>query len=66
MMLESNIVEGAQKIQADRSKLVYGQSVTDACIGWDDTIAAIREAAEALRELAKAESPRQIVRSKAG
>jgi 3-deoxy-7-phosphoheptulonate synthase len=65
MMLESNIVEGAQKIQADRSKLVYGQSVTDACIGWDDTIAAIREAAEALREIAKPESAWQATGSKA-
>ncbi|TCS35958.1 3-deoxy-D-arabinoheptulosonate-7-phosphate synthase [Paucimonas lemoignei] len=50
MMLESNIVEGAQKIQADLSKLVYGQSVTDACIGWEDTVSAIREAAAVLRD----------------
>ncbi|RJG00393.1 3-deoxy-7-phosphoheptulonate synthase [Noviherbaspirillum sedimenti] len=53
MMIESNIVEGAQKIQADLSALVYGQSVTDACIGWDDTLSAIREAAAALRETAQ-------------
>ncbi len=53
MMIESNIVEGAQKIQADLSALVYGQSVTDACIGWDDTVAGIREAAAALRQTAK-------------
>ena len=50
MMLESNIVEGAQKIQPDLSKLVYGQSVTDACIGWEDTVSAVRQAAQALRE----------------
>jgi len=56
MMLESNIVEGAQKIHADHARLVYGQSVTDACIGWDDTAAAIREAAQALRGLATPES----------
>ncbi|MBI1892308.1 MAG: 3-deoxy-7-phosphoheptulonate synthase [Burkholderiales bacterium] len=49
MMIESNIVEGAQKIQPDLSALVYGQSVTDACIGWEDTESAIREAAVALR-----------------
>lgn len=53
MMLESNIVEGAQKIQADLSALVYGQSVTDACIGWEDTVGAIREAAGVLREIGK-------------
>ncbi|MBS1170324.1 MAG: 3-deoxy-7-phosphoheptulonate synthase [Burkholderiaceae bacterium] len=51
VMLESNLVPGAQKIPADLSRLVYGQSVTDACIGWDETAEAIREAAAALRRL---------------
>jgi 3-deoxy-7-phosphoheptulonate synthase len=37
IMLESNLKEGNQKIPADLSKLEYGVSVTDACIGWDDT-----------------------------
>ncbi len=37
IMLESNIKEGSQKISADLSKLEYGVSVTDACIGWEDT-----------------------------
>ena len=49
VMLESNLVAGTQKIQADLSKLVYGQSVTDSCLGWEDTVSAIREAAESLR-----------------
>lgn len=49
MMLESNIVAGTQKIQADLSKLVYGQSVTDSCIGWEETVAAIESAAALLR-----------------
>lgn len=53
MMLESNIVEGSQKIQADLSTLVYGQSVTDACIGWEDTVSAVREAATVLRDIVK-------------
>lgn len=51
MMIESNIVAGAQKIHQDLSKLVYGQSVTDACIGWDETRSAIQEAAAAMREM---------------
>jgi 3-deoxy-7-phosphoheptulonate synthase len=50
MMLESNIVAGTQKIQADLSKLVYGQSVTDSCIGWEDTVTAITAAADILRD----------------
>ena len=35
VMIESNLVAGAQSLST--SPLVYGQSVTDACIGWDDT-----------------------------
>ena len=36
VMLESNLVAGRQDI-AKPSDLVYGQSITDACIGWDET-----------------------------
>ena len=36
IMLESNLVEGNQKINS-RDKLVYGQSITDSCIGWEET-----------------------------
>ena len=34
IMLESNLVEGNQKIN-NREKLKYGQSITDSCIGWN-------------------------------
>lgn len=37
VMVESFIEPGAQPVSADRSKLVYGKSITDACIGWDET-----------------------------
>ena len=46
VMVESNLVAGRQDLG---SELVYGQSVTDACIGWDDTVAALSELAEAVR-----------------
>jgi len=36
IMLESNLVEGNQKINS-REKLKYGQSITDSCIGWNET-----------------------------
>jgi 3-deoxy-7-phosphoheptulonate synthase len=49
MMLESNIVAGNQPIPADRSRLVYGCSVTDACIDWETTAALLRESAEQVR-----------------
>jgi 3-deoxy-7-phosphoheptulonate synthase len=54
IMIESNLVEGNQPI-GDISELVYGQSVTDACIGWDDTekvLATLAEAVQARRALA--------------
>ena len=44
-MLESHLVAGAQKIPADLRQLTYGQSVTDACLGWDDTERALSLAA---------------------
>jgi 3-deoxy-7-phosphoheptulonate synthase len=44
-MLESNIHAGAQPVVADRSKLAYGVSITDGCIGWDETEALLLEAA---------------------
>jgi 3-deoxy-7-phosphoheptulonate synthase len=49
MMLESNLVAGNQPIPADRSKLIYGCSVTDACIDWESTAALLRETAALVR-----------------
>lgn len=48
VMLESNLVAGCQK-QVPGQPLVYGQSMTDACIGWDDTVPLLRELAAAVR-----------------
>ncbi|GGI88914.1 phospho-2-dehydro-3-deoxyheptonate aldolase [Shewanella hanedai] len=36
VMIESNLVEGRQDYIQDEP-LCYGQSITDACIGWEDT-----------------------------
>ncbi|MFP4362570.1 MAG: 3-deoxy-7-phosphoheptulonate synthase [Spirochaetia bacterium] len=36
-MVESNLKEGKQKISLPVENLVYGRSVTDACIGWEET-----------------------------
>ena len=48
LMLESNLVAGAQKL-VPGEELVYGQSITDACIGWDETYALLGELAAAVR-----------------
>ncbi|MGB5098495.1 MAG: 3-deoxy-7-phosphoheptulonate synthase [Porticoccaceae bacterium] len=37
LMIESNIEAGNQKLSANRAKMVYGKSVTDACIDWPTT-----------------------------
>ncbi len=52
-MLESNLEEGCQKIPQDLSKLKYGVSVTDACIGWEETERIMKHAASILRESRK-------------
>ncbi|NDD27784.1 MAG: 3-deoxy-7-phosphoheptulonate synthase [Proteobacteria bacterium] len=44
MMLESNINAGSQEASADRSKLAYGVSITDGCIGWEETEELLLEA----------------------
>jgi 3-deoxy-7-phosphoheptulonate synthase len=51
VMIESNIVAGKQAIPEDLSKLIYGCSVTDGCVGWDTTEQMIRDAHVALRDV---------------
>ena len=48
VMLESNLVAGAQKL-VEGQPLLHGQSITDACIGWDETQVLLRELAGAVR-----------------
>jgi len=47
-MIESNLVAGAQKL-VPGEPLVYGQSITDACIDWAETYALLTELAGAVR-----------------
>ena len=44
MMLEGNIHAGSQEPAADRTKLAYGVSITDGCIGWEETEELLLEA----------------------
>jgi 3-deoxy-7-phosphoheptulonate synthase len=44
LMLESNLHAGSQPVVADRSRLAYGVSITDGCIGWDETESLLLEA----------------------
>jgi len=49
LMVESNLFGGNQSIPEDLSKLQYGVSVTDGCIGWDATEQALRAMHEKLK-----------------
>jgi 3-deoxy-7-phosphoheptulonate synthase len=51
VMVESHLQPGAQKFAAgkdDPAKLAYGQSITDACIGWDDSLQVLATLSEAV------------------
>ena len=53
VMIESHLQAGAQKFtpgKDDPAKLAYGQSITDACLGWDDSVAAIDILAKAVKQ----------------
>lgn len=48
VMIESHLVEGNQKVN-DINDLVYGQSITDACINWETTEALLSKLADAVK-----------------
>jgi len=53
LMMESFLAEGRQDLK-DRRHLVYGQSITDACMGWEMTVPVLRDLAAAARARRKA------------
>lgn len=48
-MIESHLIAGRQDVMPEQA-LTFGQSITDACIGWDDSEAILRELAAAVRQ----------------
>ncbi len=51
VMLESHLQAGAQKFtpgKDDAAKLEYGKSITDACLGWDDSLTSLAELSQAV------------------
>jgi 3-deoxy-7-phosphoheptulonate synthase len=53
MMMESFLVDGRQDLR-DPANLVYGQSITDACMGWDTTVPVLKELAAGVSARRKA------------
>lgn len=49
VMIESHIKAGSQKV-IEGQELVYGQSITDACLSWDDTVPLLQDLAVAVQE----------------
>ena len=52
VMVESHLQAGAQKFapgKDDPAQLEYGKSITDACIGWDDSMAVLDTLAAAVK-----------------
>ena len=52
VMVESHLEAGAQKFtpgKDDPAALTYGQSITDACLGWDDSLAVLDILSDAVR-----------------
>ena len=48
VMVESHLVAGRQEL-VEGQPLAYGQSITDGCIGWDDSVTLLAQLAEAVR-----------------
>lgn len=52
VMVESHIEAGAQKFTPGKDRieqLRYGQSITDACLGWDDSVQALEVLSQAVQ-----------------
>ena len=47
IMIESNLIEGNQPISEN---LEYGKSITDACLGWEDTVVCLNKIADAVNK----------------
>ena len=47
VMVESHLVEGRQDLEPGRA-LTFGQSITDACLGWDDSVSLLEGLAAAV------------------
>ncbi len=53
VMVESHLQEGAQRFTPGKDRacdLEYGQSITDACLGWDDSVQVLETLSQAVRQ----------------
>jgi 3-deoxy-7-phosphoheptulonate synthase len=53
VMIESHLIDGAQKFTPGKDRveqLTYGQSITDPCLGWDDSLACLQTLSQAVKQ----------------
>ena len=50
VMLESHLVGGRQDVPKNGGQLTYGQSITDACLGWEQTVEVLHQLADDVRK----------------
>ena len=61
VMIESHLKAGNQKV-VEGQPLVYGQSITDACLSWDDTVPLLKELALAVQKRRTVDTSRSLSR----
>jgi len=59
VMIESHLKAGSQKV-VEGQPLVYGQSITDACLSWDDTVPLLKELAQAVQKRRTVDTSRSL------
>ncbi len=57
VMLESNLLAGRQEAFSEQTR-IYGRSITDACIGWEETVTVLETLAAGVRQCRQALGPR--------
>jgi 3-deoxy-7-phosphoheptulonate synthase len=59
LMVESHLNEGRQELEAGCT-LEYGKSITDACLGWEDTVALLDTLAEGVRARRRLDEEKEV------
>lgn len=56
MMIESHLKGGNQKVPANLADLEYGKSITDGCLDWESTVAALHNLRDEVKDVIAARS----------
>ena len=59
VMIESHLQAGNQPV-VEGQELTYGQSITDACLSWDDTVPLLKKLAQAVQQRRTVDTNRSL------